>query len=67
MFSFLWNNEVDTDVIAEPRCVGGLKMLNIEMHIKCLKLTWICRMLRSRSKIIILSPFFENIDMINLG
>ena len=50
MFSFLWNNKVGRDVISQPRCVGGIKMLNLEMYIKGLKLTWISRIPKSGSK-----------------
>ena len=62
--SFIWDNK--REVLSQNCDMGGLKMLNIKMYIKGLKLSWIRRIIKKNLKITKLLLSSEKIDITQL-
>ena len=69
IYSFIWDNKPDKikrQVLSQNCDMGGLKMLNIKMYIKGLKLSWIRRIIKKNLKITKLLLSSEKIDITQL-
>ena len=69
IYSFIWDNKPDKvkrQVLSQNCDMGGLKMLNIKMYIKGLKLSWIRRIIKKDLKITKVLLSSEKIDITQL-
>ena len=70
LYSFIWDNKPDKvkrDVISQAYELGGLKMINVELYIKGLKLTWLRRIYKNNFKITKILESSENLNLQNLA
>jgi hypothetical protein len=69
VYKLIWDNKphkIKREVLSQNCDMGGLKMLNIKMYIKGLKLSWIRRIIKKDLKIKKLLLSSEKIDITQL-